>query len=160
MRRASFTIVDFLFMEGSSHQLVVWQFTFRRRRASGFITIEVLLAVLMFAVAGTAMVVALNNVGDLSFELHRSQRVSRILDSELRRAMSIQNIEEGKETKSLVEMGIDIETLIEPIEEMVNQDDETLSNMFRVRVSAHWRADGENQSESVETWRYGRLYRQ
>lgn len=118
------------------------------------------MAVMMFAVAGTAMVVAINDIGNLSFELHRGQRLSRILDSELRRAMSLPNLEEGTENKSLVEMGIDIQTLIEPIEEMENQEGQLLSNMFRIRVSAFWWEEGEERTEFVETWRYARLYRQ
>lgn len=148
-------------MKGLPHtSFTLSRIHFRKGRMGGFVMLEVLLSVMMFAVAGTALVVALNNVADLSFELHRTQRLSRILDSELRRAMSIPNIEEGQETRSLVEMGIDIETLVEPMEELANQEGDLLNNMFRIRVSAHWWADGENQSESVETWRYAQLYRQ
>ena len=122
--------------------------------------LEVIIAVSLFALVGTAMVVAINQVGNLTFELHRSQRLSRILDSELRRTMSLPNLQEGKETINLDEMGVEIETLIEPIEEMENQDGQLLANMFRIRVSAYWWADGEYQSQSTETWRYARLYNQ
>ena len=74
--------------------------------------------------------------------------------------MSLPNLQEGKETVNLDEMGVEIETLIEPIEEMENQDGQVLSNMFRIQVSAYWWADGEYQSQSTETWRYARLYNQ
>lgn len=119
---------------------------------------EVLIAVAMFAIVGTAMVVAINDVGNLTFDLHRSQRLSRILDSELRRAMSVPNLEEGKVSVTMEELGVELETIVEPIEEMQNQDEQVLSNMFRVKVSAYWWADGEYQSETTETWRYARLY--
>ena len=119
---------------------------------------EVLIAVAMFAIVGTAMVVAINDVGNLTFELHRGQRLSRILDSELRRAMSVPRLEEGTVSVTMDELGVELETVIEPIEEMVNQDDQILSNMFRVKVSAYWWVDGEYQSETTETWRYARLY--
>ena len=76
---------------------------------------EVIIAVALFAMVGTAMVVAINEVGNLTFELHRGQRLSRILDSELRRTMSLPNLQEGKETINLDELGVEIETLIEPI---------------------------------------------
>jgi Na+-translocating ferredoxin:NAD+ oxidoreductase RnfG subunit len=121
---------------------------------------EVIIAVALFAMVGTAMVVAINDIADLTFKLHRQQRLSRIIDSELRRAMSMPNLEEGKETVTLDELGVELETLIEPIEEMENQDGQLLSNMFRIQVSAYWWADGEYQNERSETWRYARLYRQ
>ena len=121
---------------------------------------EVIIAVALFAMVGTAMVVAINDIADLTFKLHRQQRLSRIIDSELRPAMSMPNLEEGKETVTLDELGVELETLIEPIEEMENQDGQLLSNMFRIQVSAYWWADGEYQNERSETWRYARLYRQ
>lgn len=121
---------------------------------------EVLIAVGLFAMVGTAMVVAINDVEELTFKMHREQRLSRILDSELRRAMSLPTLEEGVEKVNLEEMDIELETLIEPIEEMENQDGQVLSNMFRIRVSAYWYVDGKYESQSTETWRYARLYRQ
>ncbi|MBK1833905.1 hypothetical protein [Roseibacillus ishigakijimensis] len=132
----------------------------RQRNRRGFVMMEVLIAVSMFAIVGTAMVVAINDVGDLTFKLHRSQRLSRILDSELRRTMSLPNLEEGKEVREFEELGVEIETLIEPLEEMENQDGQVLNNMFLIRVTAYWTADGQDQIQSTETWRYARLYRQ
>lgn len=121
---------------------------------------EVLLSVALFALAGTALVVAINNVADLAFRLHREQQMARILDSELRRAMSLPNLEEGTETMTLEEMGVELETIVEPMPEMENQDGQILSNMFRIQVSAFWEADGRKQTQSTQTWRYARLYRQ
>ena len=121
---------------------------------------EVLVALGLFAMVGTALVVAMNQLSELAFNLHRQQRLSRILDSELRRTMSLPNLEEGVEKVTLQEMDVELETLIEPIEEMENQDGQLLSNMFRIKVSAFWYADGEYQTQSTETWRYARLYRQ
>jgi Tfp pilus assembly protein PilV len=124
----------------------------------GFIMMEVLIAVMMFATAGTALVVALNDIGNLSFQLHRTQRLARILDDELSRTLSLPNIEESTQTRSVVELGVDLETAITPIEEMENQDGQLLANMYRIRVSAYWYSEGETQTQSVETWRYARLY--
>lgn len=122
--------------------------------------LEVLIAVALFAIVGTSMVVAISDVADLTFKLHREQQLSRMLDSELRRVLSLPNLEEGKETTTLEELGVEIETLIEPIQEMENQDGQVLANMFRITVSAFWSADGEAQTQSTQTWRYARLYRQ
>lgn len=132
----------------------------RGRSENGFVMMEVLIALGMFAMVGTALVVAMNDISDLAFKLHREQRLSRILDSELRRTMSLPNLEEGVEKTNLEELDIELETIIEPIEEMENQDGQVLSNMFRIKVSAYWWADGDYQTQSTETWRYARLYRQ
>jgi len=121
---------------------------------------EVLVAVAMFALVGTAMVVALNSLSDLAFNLHRKQQLARILDSELTRALSLPNIEEGVEKVLLEELGVEIETVVSPIVELENQEGQALANMFRITVSAYWEIDGENQEESTETWRYASLYRQ
>ncbi|MDP0490465.1 MAG: prepilin-type N-terminal cleavage/methylation domain-containing protein [Verrucomicrobiota bacterium JB023] len=126
----------------------------------GFVMLEVLIALALFASAGTALVVALNEVGNVTFELNRDRRLARILDSELRQVMSLPTLEEGKNTRPLDELGVEIETLIQAIEEMENQDGQVLQNMFLIRVSAVWWADGAWQSESTETWRYANLYRQ
>lgn len=121
--------------------------------------LEVLIATGLFAIVGTALVVALNDIEELTFKLHREQRLSRILDSELRRAMTLPNLEEGVETIDMEELGVEIETLIEPIEEMENQDGQVLSNMFRIRVTAYWEAGDTYENISTESWRYARLYR-
>ena len=132
----------------------------KRQANGGFVMLEVMISVALFAIVGTAMAVAINDIGDLAFKLHRQQRLSRILDSELRRAMSMQNLEEGKTTVTLDELGVELETLIEPIDDIENQDGEVLTSMFRIQVSAYWWADGGYQNERTETWRYARLYRQ
>ncbi len=70
------------------------------RKQDGFVVLEVIIAVTMFAMVGTALAVAINQIGSLSFELHRGRRLARILDSELRRNMSLPRLHEGKETKT------------------------------------------------------------
>ena len=135
------------------------KFMIKGRSKSGFVMLEVLIATGLFAIVGTALVVALNDIEELTFKLHREQRLSRILDSELRRAMTLPNLEEGVETIDMEELGVEIETLIEPIEEMENQDGQVLSNMFRIRVTAYWEAGDTYENISTESWRYARLYR-
>ena len=127
---------------------------------SGFILLEVLISTALFALVGTALVVAINNVASLTFSLHREQRLARILDNELRRAMTIPNLQESEESVRLDEMGVERQTVVTPIEELENQDGQILSNLFRITVTAYWETDGVEQTQSTETWRYARLYRQ
>lgn len=130
------------------------------RSKRGFIVMEVIVAVFTFGIVGTALVVALNDIGNLSFELQRKQRLARILDNELRRTLTIPNIEEGTQPRSLSELQIDLETVVTPIEGMENEDGQLLANMFRIQVTGFWFTEGVQFSESVESWRYARLYQQ
>ena len=61
-------------------------------------------------------------------------------------------------TKSLEEMGVEIETIVEPLEELENEEGQLLQEMFRIEVKAVWWELNEWQELSAETWRYARLY--
>ncbi len=124
----------------------------------GFVMMEVILALTLFAIAGTALSVALNSIGRIAGQARKEMVLARIVDSELRAAMSLPKLEEGVTTKALEEMGVEIETTIEPIEEMENQDGQLLQQMFRIEVKAVWWEENEWQEVSADTWRYARLY--
>jgi prepilin-type N-terminal cleavage/methylation domain-containing protein len=123
----------------------------------GFVLLEVVLAIGVFAIAATGFVVALHRTDDLAATAQRELRIMRVLDSALKEAVSLPVLEEGTTTVELEEMGIEIETLIEPME-MENQDGQLLQEMFRILVTAYWFEDGAWQQRDAETWRYARLY--
>ena len=134
-----------------------------KRIQSGFVMLEVLIALALFASAGTALVVALNEVGDVTYELQRDRQLARILDSELRRVASLPRLQEWKENRALDELGLDLTVEVIPVEEdeaFQNQDGNYLTNIFKIRVTAAWfdQVMGEYETETVETWRYARLY--
>ena len=119
---------------------------------------EAVLALLLFAIVGTALMTALNEVGRMAFDARREAVLARLLDSELRRAMTVPTLEEGETSTSLEEMGAEILSIVEPMEEIENQDGRLLQQMYRIEVVATWWEDNEQQEMSVETWRYARLY--
>ena len=80
-----------------------------------------------------------------------------MLESALHEALSLPTLEEGKTTLELEDSGMEIDTLIEPIE-IENQDGQLLQEMFRIEVTVFWIEDDEWQERSAETWRYGRMY--
>jgi hypothetical protein len=51
----------------------------------------------------------------------------------------------------------DIQTVVTPME-MENEEGQLLQNMFSIRVTFYWFADGQEQQQSAETWRYANLY--
>jgi Na+-translocating ferredoxin:NAD+ oxidoreductase RnfG subunit len=119
---------------------------------------EAVLALLLFAIVGTALMTALNEVGRMAFEARRESVLTRLLDSELRAAMTVPVLEEGETTKSLDELGAEIRSLVEPIEDMENQEGRLLQQMYRIEVVATWWEDDLRKELSAETWRYARLY--
>lgn len=123
----------------------------------GFVLLEVVLAIGVFAIAATGFVVALHKTDELAAMAQRELRIMRVLDSALKEAVSLPVLEEGRTTVELEETGMEIETLIEPME-MENQDGQLLQEMFRIKVTAFWRENGEWQERDAETWRYARLY--
>lgn len=134
----------------------------RPRRPQGFLLLEVILAIGIFGMAAVGFAVAINRTADAASMAQRRMMITRILDSALTEALSLPVLEEGVTTVTLDETlggtAIEVDTLIEPLEEMMNQDGEILQQMYRIEVSAHWYEAGEWMEESAETWRYGRMY--
>jgi len=134
------------------------------RRRAGFLLLEVILALGIFGIAATSFAMALSKTADAAMLAQRRMKITRILDSSLSEALSIPVLEEGSTTLALEERiggaPVEVDTLIEPLPELQNQDGEFLQEMYRIEVSAHWYENGEWLSESAETWRYGRLYQQ
>ncbi len=134
----------------------------RAKRRRGFLLMEVVLALGIFALAATGFAVALAKTSDAAQLSQRRMQINRILESALEEAVSLPVLEEGAETVSLKEevggSAVEIDTKIELLDEMENMDGQLLQQMYRIEVTAHWYEDGEWQEEMAETWRYGRLY--
>lgn len=134
-------------------------------RRSGFVLLEVVLALTLFGMVGVALLVALEEVGDIARLVRSESQMTRLLDSELRKSMSLPQLEEGEETASYEERDqLTITTIIRPLEDVVgeeritNEEGALLQQMFHIQVLASWYEDGEWQEMSAETWRYARLY--
>ncbi len=128
----------------------------------GFLMMEVVLALGIFAIAATGFAVAIARTSDAAQLSQRRMQIDRILESALDEALSLPVLEEGVETVSLQETigdeAVEIDTKIEILDEMENMDGQLLQQMYRIEVTAHWFESGEWQEEMAETWRYGRLY--
>ncbi len=120
--------------------------------------LEVILALGIFSAAAVGFVVAIHRMADAAEMAQREMRITRILDSALREAVSVPDLEEGVTTVQVVENGMEIDTRVEIIEDMENQDGQLLQFMFRIECVANWYEDGEWRQRSVETLRYGRMY--
>lgn len=132
-----------------------------RRGARGFLLLEVVLALGIFGIAATGFAVALQRTADLASLAQREIRVTRLLQSALTEAMSYPVLEEGTTSIAVDEMAeqqMEIETTIELMPEIENEDGQLLQEMYRIEVVARWFENGVQQEQIAETWRYSRLY--
>lgn len=132
-----------------------------RRIRKGFLLMEVVLAIGVFAIAATAFAVALHRTSDLASAAQRKLKMTRILESALSEAMSYPVLEEGTTSVAVEEMseqGLEIGTTVELLPEMENEDGQLLQEMYRIEVVARWFENAVRQEQSAETWRYSRLY--
>lgn len=132
----------------------------RQQRRSGFLLMELILALGVFGIAATGFAMALSKTADAADLAQRRMKVTRILDSALTEALSIPVLEEGSNTVVLDEENFEVDTVITLLDEIENQDGQFLQEMYRIEVVANWYENGAWQKETAETWRYARLYQQ
>ena len=108
------------------------------RPRQGFMLMESILALSLFAVVGVALITALSEIGRRAYDARREGRLARILDSELRAAMMVPILEEGETVTSLDEFKLELTTTVEPMLEMENQDGVALQQRFRIEVQDSW----------------------
>ncbi len=124
----------------------------------GFLLLEMVLALAVFGIAATGFVVALHRMAAVATLAQSELRITRILDSALDETLSLPVLVEGVTDSTVAEAGIELETTIEVLDKMENQDGQFLQEMYRIEVRARWFDNSNWQERAVETWRYGRLY--
>ncbi len=132
-----------------------------RRPRRGFLLLEVLLALGVFGIAATGFAIALDRTADLAALAQRKVKITRLLESALAEAMSYPVLEEGVTSvavEEMVEADLTIDTTIELLPEIENEDGQLLQEMYRIEVRAIWWDNAERQEQIAETWRYSRLY--
>ncbi len=127
-------------------------------RRRGFLLLEVVLALGLFGIAATGFAVAISRMAKAADAAQQELRITRILESALDEAVSLPTLEEGTTSIAVADTNIEIETTVELIEDMQNEDGQTLQEMYKVTVTAHWFKDGAPEERSAETWRFGRMY--
>ena len=124
----------------------------------GFLLLEMILALAVFGIAATGFAVALHRMAEVAALAQSELRITRILDSTLDETLSLPVLEEGVTNSSVAGSNIELDTTVELLDKMENEDGQFLQEMYRIEVSARWYSNGEWQERKVETWRYGRMY--
>jgi len=113
----------------------------------GFTLIEVLVALGMFVLAVGGLALALDRAFAASNLLRQEDEIRQQLASLVDQAMilPIDALVEGRESGPDA-LGVTYRTSAEPVEDLVNRNEEALGGLWRVMVLATWeRAEGEQQ---------------
>ena len=129
-----------------------------RAKPKGFLLLEVVLALGVFAIACTGLTVAFHRMAGTASLAQNELRITRILDSALTEQLSMPMLEEGVTQIPVEGTDIELDVIIEPIEDIENQDGELLKQMFHIKITANWYENGGWQERSAETWRYNPMY--
>ena len=133
----------------------------RRRKAGGFLLMEVVLALSVFAVMAVGYTKALSLIRNNSMAIDNRMKVTQILDSTLTEFLVQQRLEEGpipeERFKYVAEKDMVLSGEIELLE-LENEQGAILPQMYAVRITGEWYEDGETKTETVEGWRYLRMY--
>jgi len=124
----------------------------------GFLLLEMILALAVFGIAATGFAVALHRMGIVAALAQSEMRITRILDSALDETLSLPTLEEGVNNTTVPGAGIELQTTVELLDKMENQDGQILQQMYRIEVKARWFENSSWQERIVETWRYGLMY--
>jgi len=129
---------------------------------SGFVLLEVLLAIALFGMAGLGMVRALNYSAQAAVESQLDIRMMTRLQSALTLASKAREMEEYEYVSDPDDLGVQVQTIVEEMnrEELLNEDGQELQDMWRITVKAFWERNGKFGEMDAQTWRYEPLYQQ
>ena len=119
----------------------------------GFLLLEMVLALAVFGMAATGFVVALHRMSATASMAQSELRITRILDSALDETISLPVLEEGSTNSTVGETGIELDTDIELIEDLENEEGQLLQEMYRIEIRAIWFDIGEWRERTVDSWR-------
>ncbi len=105
-----------------------------RRSTAGFMLLEVMIAVGVFAFAVVGLSMALNRILDIEILSGRDQRIRLELESRLAETRA-EPLTPGKESLGKDAMGVEYMRIVEELE-LKNMDDVRLNGMYLLRLEA------------------------
>lgn len=118
---------------------------------------EVIIALSIFSVGVVSFIVALNQTAQLSMVAQNKSLLSRLLEGALMEASTMPDIYEHDYELIPEEMDLRIFVSIAPVE-LHTQDEIMLNDMWLIQVTGTWNENNEERTETLETYRYGRMY--
>ncbi|MEJ6569209.1 MAG: prepilin-type N-terminal cleavage/methylation domain-containing protein [Akkermansiaceae bacterium] len=129
-----------------------------RKRRRGFLLMEVVLAMMIFAVMSVGFTRALSAMRKNSRLVSEQMQIAQVVDSALTEALTLSSLEEGETLSMVGENNMEVLTVVEPLE-LENEEGRVLQQMFRITVIASWYKNGQQREVIAEGWRNLRLYK-
>jgi type II secretory pathway pseudopilin PulG len=126
--------------------------------ANGFMLLEVVIALGIFAIACTGLTIAFHRMTQAATISQSELRITRILDSAIAEQLSFPTLEEGTTQIPIEGTDIELDVVVTPIEDLENQKGELLQEMYHIEITANWFDGTEWQTRTAETWRYNLMY--
>jgi len=123
-----------------------------RSRSHGYLLMEVMLAVGIFAMAGVGLISGLNELSKTYVQSRRINEIRTNLESQLNNAR-IMPLVVGKQSLKPDADGVAYETEVALLE-LTNDDKVVLANLYRLTVTAHWNEGNVPQDEKAEVYIY------
>ena len=136
----------------------------RRRQATAFILIEIMLALALFGMSAVGLIKALARTSQLAAESQMDVRMLLRLQSRLTEISKLTDITPWKdksETSPRDELGVWTETSVEEMKDFKNEDGQELTQMYRIYVKAFYTVEWQKDPimMDAEVWRFAPLYR-
>lgn len=117
----------------------------------GFILFEIVIAIGIFMIAITGIVVALNTIIDSSLAVRKENAILVKMETRLAEARYLPLQEGSFPDEEPDADGVLFTRVVTPVE-MQNKDGITLNNIFRVQVVANWQDGIRKESQTAEIY--------
>jgi len=124
-------------------------------KPAGFTLLEVLIALGMFVLAVGGLALALDRAFAASILLRRDDEIRQQVESLVDQSMvlSINTLQQGLESGPDA-LGVKYTTVAEPVEDLVNKDEQVLGGIWKITVRAVWEEGSQEQEWKEEFLRY------
>jgi len=126
---------------------------FSSPQKDGFTLLEVMLAVMIFAIAVLGLLTTLSTTIEAAGDFNRESRVALSLQNQLAEARELDFRGEQSETVGPDEMGVIYKREIVPIE-LQNRNGQPLNRLFAIRITATWGLAGPDETQIAEVYVY------
>lgn len=116
------------------------------------------MALALFAAAAVALVETINEVGNITVQARVLRTVEQGLESVLDEYSKMPQLQEMEQDIKEDDNGIAYSVVVKSLDNLKNQDNQVLSGMFGVKVTARWKLDGKKMESSAETVRYAGMF--
>lgn len=116
----------------------------------GFMLLEALIAFSIFGVAATGIIIALHRTAELSLSVIHEQWIKQEAHNLLTEIITAPNTGNDFAREELINIDSNTEAFIsiELLEDVTNQDEEILENLYKVSVTIFWDDNGNRAEET------------